>query len=90
MTNLNQHIVAAALVVIALVLVADFTVGALNRQRAIDNAYAVGYSDGESDGFDDGLHAVYVDDHATDCHCDSCVESGRYDKYNNVKVNPFK
>jgi hypothetical protein len=88
--ELNQYIITAAIVVIAIVQSANFVVKAFDFQSQIDNAYAIGYQDGDADGFTEGIHAVQIDDHALNCHCDSCVESGRYAYLNENGDNPFK
>ena len=88
--NPAHIIIAMAAVIIAIVQVATFTVGALDFQKQIDNAYQVGYQDGDADGFTEGIHAVEINDHALDCHCDSCAESGRYAYLNENGDNPFK
>jgi len=80
---------ALALVVMAMCQVVTLIGDGADYQKQIDNAYAVGYQDGDADGFTEGIHAVNIDDHALDCHCDSCVESGRYDYLNANGDNPF-
>ena len=91
-TQTNTFIAAMALVIIAIVQVSTFTVGALDFQTQIDNAYAVGYDNGNADGFSEGCNATDISFHELNCHCDSCVESGRYTFMNETElsVNPFK
>ena len=54
--DLNLFLLAVAAVVIASVQVANFTLDAIDFQSQIDNAYHVGYIDGDADGYTEGIH----------------------------------